>query len=362
MIKIAIINFHGLGDLVMACGSMAMLKRAIPQSEITLFTFKENQPLAQMIDGVDKFIYESASSFKSINILTKLLPRIVSWRKTKYDLIISCQVAQKQNWFFSFLKKDKFLCPGRDPLTDIVSAQGNSFAPKMNHYTEAYPKLFSAAAESLGAKTDLKVDPLLHFNTSALELNVFKKLKELQIERGQYIAVAPGGGTNFAGDKTITRQYPHMGEAFAMAIKRIPQAQIVLLGAKSDIKQCSKVAASLGENVKHFNSAGLTSLSEYVTLIDQCLFLVTNDSSALHIATARKKPVIVIFGPTDYQEKVYPTGNIFVFNSPKPAFIHGQFKGGHKNESYAISCFDDINPQDISNKIIEYTKVFTKKD
>ena len=75
-----------------------------------------------------------------------------------------------------------------------------------------------------------------------------------------------------------------MSDAVGMAVKHIPEAQVVILGSKCDIEQCLRVEAALGQDIKYFNTAGLTSLPEYVAIIDQCLFLITNDSSALHTA------------------------------------------------------------------------------
>jgi heptosyltransferase-2 len=43
-----------------------------------------------------------------------------------------------------------------------------------------------------------------------------------------------------------------------------------------------------------------TSLRELPALISRLAILVTNDSGAMHVAAARKVPVVALFGPTDW--------------------------------------------------------------
>ena len=61
---------------------------------------------------------------------------------------------------------------------------------------------------------------------------------------------------------------------------------------------CERVAALLNGH-KVTNYAGKTTLSEFIDLASQCEVFLTNDSGAMHIASALGVPTVAIFGATD---------------------------------------------------------------
>ena len=75
-----------------------------------------------------------------------------------------------------------------------------------------------------------------------------------------------------------------------------PEAQIVLLGSAKDREVCEEIVAAAGF-VR--NLAGVTTLSQAITLIGRANAVVSNDSGLLHIASALNRPVVAIYGSTD---------------------------------------------------------------
>ena len=55
------------------------------------------------------------------------------------------------------------------------------------------------------------------------------------------------------------------------------------------------------------NFAGETSLAEFIDLAAACRVYLTNDSGAMHIASALGVPTVAVFGATD-DETTGPTG------------------------------------------------------
>ncbi len=47
------------------------------------------------------------------------------------------------------------------------------------------------------------------------------------------------------------------------------------------------------------NYAGATSLAEFIDLVSECEIFLTNDSGAMHIASALGVPTVAVFGSTD---------------------------------------------------------------
>ena len=71
---------------------------------------------------------------------------------------------------------------------------------------------------------------------------------------------------------------------------------VMLAGSPREHALCARIA---GDAPGVINLAGKTSLTELVALVDRASLCVTNDSGPMHLAVARGRPVVSIFGPTD---------------------------------------------------------------
>jgi len=47
------------------------------------------------------------------------------------------------------------------------------------------------------------------------------------------------------------------------------------------------------------NLSGRTTLRELIALLERCAIFLTNDSGAMHVAAALRKPIVAIFGSTN---------------------------------------------------------------
>ena len=116
------------------------------------------------------------------------------------------------------------------------------------------------------------------------------------------VGVSPGAA--YGGAK---RWLP---ERFAEAASRVAAAHnagIALFGSASERPVCDQIAALLpGREV--VNYAGRTTLAEFIDLAAACEVFLTNDSGAMHIASALGIPTVAVFGATDH-EATGPTGS-----------------------------------------------------
>lgn len=114
------------------------------------------------------------------------------------------------------------------------------------------------------------------------------------------IGVSPG-----AAYGTAKRWIP---ERFAESANQVATelgAAVAIFGSKAERGLCESVAASITTRVRNF--AGETSLAEFIDLAAACRVYLTNDSGAMHIASALGVPTVAIFGATDDQT-TGPTG------------------------------------------------------
>src|SRR5579884_3972936 len=104
------------------------------------------------------------------------------------------------------------------------------------------------------------------------------------------IGVSPGAA--YGGAK----RWP--AERFAQAaalLAREAEASVAVFGSAAERALCELVARETGG----VNFAGRTSLRDFVDMTAACRLFLTNDSGAMHIASASGVPTVTVFGPTD---------------------------------------------------------------
>src|SRR5258706_4461669 len=111
--------------------------------------------------------------------------------------------------------------------------------------------------------------------------------------RKSIIGVSPGAAYGSAKQWLPERFAEAAGE---LATAR--RAAIALFGSQSERALCAQVAALLPSHAVT-NHAGETTLAQFIELAAQCELFLTNDSGAMHIASALGVPTVAIFGATD---------------------------------------------------------------
>jgi hypothetical protein len=86
-------------------------------------------------------------------------------------------------------------------------------------------------------------------------------------------------------------------------------AAVLLFGSAGERELCETVAESLRRTrgIDARNLAGETTLREFIDLAAACRLFLTNDSGAMHVASALGVPTVAVFGATD-DTTTGPTG------------------------------------------------------
>ena len=122
------------------------------------------------------------------------------------------------------------------------------------------------------------------------------------VERKSMIGVSPG-----AAYGTAKRWLPERFAEAAGALAAARGASIALFGSKDERALCAEVAGMLnGHSV--VNYAGETSLAQFIELAAGCEVFLTNDSGAMHVASALGVPTVAVLGATD-DVATGPTGS-----------------------------------------------------
>jgi len=107
------------------------------------------------------------------------------------------------------------------------------------------------------------------------------------------IGVSPG-----AAYGTAKQWLPERFAEAAAQVAGARGAEVALFGSSAERELCERIARLLTSH-KVTNYAGQTTLGEFIDLASQCEVFLTNDSGAMHIASALGVPTVAIFGATD---------------------------------------------------------------
>ncbi len=114
--------------------------------------------------------------------------------------------------------------------------------------------------------------------------------------RGAVVGVSPGA------ENSRAKQWPP--ERFAEAATTLAMeldAGIALFGSQKESALARGVAEQVRRNgCRVLNLAGETTLEQFIELAAACRVFLTNDSGAMHVASAAAVPTVAVFGPTDW--------------------------------------------------------------
>jgi heptosyltransferase-2 len=120
---------------------------------------------------------------------------------------------------------------------------------------------------------------------------------------GTFIGVSPGAAYGNA-----KRWLPDRFTEVAVRLARELGASVLLFGSASERGLATQVASAIqAAGAKAHNFCGETSLAGFVEFAANCRVFLTNDSGAMHIASALGIPTVAVFGATD-DTTTGPTG------------------------------------------------------
>lgn len=320
-LKILVIRFSSLGDVVLTTALFPNLKKKYSSAEITLLTRKENNAIFNRNPHVDKII-NSDNDHVSFSELTKKI------RQTKYDILIDLQ-GNLKSWFIR-------LVTGA-PKTIVVEKL--SWARQMLVlFKIRSAKLNRTVRERILDCLKPLEAPVLTQETMLFPGDPEKTLKSFSLNsKMKFVGIAPGARHNTK--KWNAAKFTEVANRLGAENKTM----VLILGSKEDQAVAKQVSSRL--SVPFRDLTGWTHIDDLISIVSRLSMLVTNDSALLHIGEALKIPLVAIFGPTVRQLGFAPyqkTSRVVEVVNLKcrPCSLHGDEKcplGHHK-------CMEDIDP------------------
>jgi heptosyltransferase-2 len=273
-----------VGDAVMSLPALRALRERFPRACISILA----KPWVADLYGREPFCdqlipYEARSIGSKLRASRELRP-------FNFDCAILLQNAFEAAaiaWGARIPVRIGYARDGRSPLlTQAIAVPRPGEIPR--HERFYYLELLRRAGiiDAMPANDLIRLDGAAAARDAGL-----RRLREAGLGEN-VIGVSPGAAFGSA-----KRWLP---ERFAESANRVAReigASVAVFGSKGERELCAAVTGVLSVPARNF--AGETSLGEFIDMAAACRVYLTNDSGAMHIASALGVPTVAIFGATD---------------------------------------------------------------
>lgn len=287
--KILIIRFSSIGDIVLCTPVFRCIHQQIPNSQIHFLTKESFKIVTQDNPYIDQFFY-----FRN-----NLNDTIEQLKKEEYDYVIDLHKNIRSLKIAAALKKTTYTID-KESTRKILLTKFKINVMRGVHITQ---RSLNTVAP-LGVKDD------------GLGLNYFIPEKDRVKESDIPTSHSAGYIGLVIGASYYTKKLP------------VPQLQelckkinypIILLGGKEDTKAGSEIASI--DDIKIYNACGKFNLNESADIVRGAKLIISHDTGLQYIACAFQKPVLAIWGATSPKLDVEPYyGSEFMKRQTQPIY------------------------------------------
>ncbi len=282
--KILVRATNWVGDAVMSLPAFRALHEKFPTAEISILA----KPWVADLYGREPFCHRLIP-YTATDLAGKW-SAAKSLRQEKFDCAILFQNAFEAAAVAYAARIPERIGYARDGrsalLTKAVAVPKPGEIPR--HERFYYLELLHRGGilESLPASDSIRLD-----GAPAARLAGLERFRALGLGEN-VVGVSPGAAYGTA------KQW--LPDRFAAAASRVAldlNAMVAIFGSQSERELCAFVESACTVPAKNF--AGETSLGEFIEMAAACRVYLTNDSGAMHIASALGVPTVTVFGATD---------------------------------------------------------------
>ena len=297
--KILIRGTNWVGDAVMSLPAIRAVHARFPQAEITVLARPWVADLYARETAVHRLIpYAAAPGWHGFGAK---LSAAQTLHREKFDCAILLQNAFEAAavaWLARIPRRIGYDRDGRGALlTDRVPVPrpGEIARHERFYYLDMLRR--AGLIDDLPESNSVQLE-----GADAARREGTRRFDERNIA-GPVVGVSPG-----AAYGTAKQWLPERFAEAAIHVARSEAGSVVVFGSRGERDLCETVVQSISAlGVKTRNLAGETTLGEFIDLAAACRVFLTNDSGAMHIASALGVPTVAVFGATD-DTTTGPTG------------------------------------------------------
>jgi len=292
-----IIRFSSVGDIILTSPLIRTLRARFPQSRIDFLVKEEYADLVRHNPHLSQtLMFPAGGTSADLRRFRKTI------QATRYDLILDMHDSIRS----------RVLCCGPTPVLRYRKRRLARFAlihGKMDLYD------WSGGAPPVASRY---LEPVRPFGVEddGRGIEIFIPDEAHGVAERMLDSAGVPHASRLLGLCPSARHATKMWlpERFASAaatLARTTTLPVVLFGSAGERERCASIAAqirTLAPDIQVCNCAGAFSLLETAAAMDRCAVVVTNDTGLMHLASARKRPVVALFGPTVRQFGFFPEG------------------------------------------------------
>lgn len=321
VVKIAIIRFSSIGDIVLTLPVVHALKKENPTAEIHYVTKSIFQDLLSGESHIDKF--HCLEKGGSIRLLKREL------KKERFDIVVDLHDNLRSRFLTLGLG-----APVKRYKKDRFRRIAYLHFKKREEVTPIWKRYLLAIGNSSG---------IPDFHLGLPEKSKGSVLERLPHE--PYLVIAPG--STWATKEWPLSKYKELAQKIAGS-----SFPLVVVGGDKDRNVQSIFLEILGDRV--FALAGELSISESAAVVAGASQLLTVDTGMMHIGSAFSIPAIVLFGSTVQEFGFFPA-------SPKARVLQKELTcrpcshtGLKECPKKHHNCMNNISSDDVAVLILDH--------
>ena len=286
--KILMIKFTGIGNIVMILPTIKAVKKRYPEARIDVFTLLTNREVLRHNRFIDNAHFLNERNF--FTFFVTYLRNAFRLKRERYDMVLDFEQFAKTSSVFTLL------IGARERIGFDTPGQGRGIAytrrvayMDYKHMVETFFRIAKGAGVEEADLSPARLDVNDEEKNNVRLFLEHSNIRQEDIVIGMHM----GTGINMMSQRRWSKE--KFARLADMLIDEY-EAKVVFTGAGDGEEKLVGEALSL---MKHnaANAVNKFSIKELAGFAEKCRFFVSNDTSAVHIASAMGTPVAGIYGP-----------------------------------------------------------------
>jgi lipopolysaccharide heptosyltransferase II len=293
--KTLIIRLSSVGDIVLSTPLPRLLRQRFPHCQIDYLTRSEYADLLRHNPHLSHLLeFPSGGTFRDLH---RLRERILA---SRYDLIIDLHDSLRS----------RYLTFGTAPVTRVNKRKLARWVlvhlkfdlyDYLGGHRDVADRYIETIAQ-LGIRDDGQGTEIF------IPAEAVKHAEELLPRAGEtpippIVGICPSA-------RHATKQWPaERFSATAAALARETGGMCILFGSAGEVARCKEILMNIKQDLPDaavLDLSGQLTLLETAAAMDRCAVVITNDSGLMHLAAARQRKIVAIFGSTTEQLGFFP--------------------------------------------------------
>lgn len=364
---ILIIRLDAIGDCIIWLDQAKEYRKAFPDHKLVLLHNKAWSEIAEKLHWFDELIPFDRNKICDIKYYKLLIHKINKYYYEKVFSPVFSRDFLTVDWIVNNVNAKEKIGYEGDYQNNHWIASFNLYYKK-NYNKIDTKKIADSWYSTLVSNNEFEVMELnrnAHFIRQTFNINYLSHLPRIpfatkrprSIHQSKYAVF-------FLGASTIHRTWPT--DYFVKIAKNVPFQTIVLCGSTSDIVLSSTFLSFYHGRQNIINLTGKTTIVELINVIANAEFVLTNETSASHIAIATKTPSICLLGgghygrfqPYQVDSLTEPDRNILpiIVSCADKSCFGCNWNCKHPFINNRWRCIADISTEDVLKAITVLTK------